>query len=379
MEVPCLPRRRAGALLALVALAASAVPAASQTRPAGQSSLLARDERLQGRLTVPAGNYSTGALFAAIYRATRVRPYAEELELQRATLEAGCKGVSAAALMDAVSALWLARWRKEPRRRYQLLPSQQELQVYLPRNRFQRDRAPAVRRFISQLSQLPRNDRLLLLSGRSVPTGLLPQEMQRSLHTMVESIDREQTALQGYTNPFPLGSLSRSSLRIEARQRRELNTYFLTLFLRDWGSMGWLISDYEDPAAARGSAAGATLHVPEKFEVAPEEARELPALQKQVTLTAKQATLPALLRSLHQRYGVPFVCDAEQWMKERADVAIEGRPLAEALDRLTEIFPGTEWEYRKLGFLIVRSPGNPSNSRRRTPAGAASPAPAHPD
>jgi hypothetical protein len=34
-------------------------------------------------------------------------------------------------------------------------------------------------------------------------------------------------------------------------------------------------------------------------------------------------------------------------------------PLGQALDELTRIYPDTEWEWRKYGFLVVRGPMNP--------------------
>jgi hypothetical protein len=52
-------------------------------------------------------------------------------------------------------------------------------------------------------------------------------------------------------------------------------------------------------------------------------------------------------------------------MPQRANVHLPLMPLGEALDQLTQIYKGTEWEWRKYGVLVVRGPSNPVRDRSK--------------
>ena len=88
-------------------------PCFSQSKATDQPSLLLRDKRLVKRMLIPVVSTTTGTLYTRVYRATTARLYTEESELTAAPLDIANNGKSAAALMDAISALWLARWEKE--------------------------------------------------------------------------------------------------------------------------------------------------------------------------------------------------------------------------------------------------------------------------
>jgi hypothetical protein len=305
-------------------------------------------------VVIPAGSTTTARLFAAVRKATTVRLYAEELELRAAPLVAAGKGQTATALMDAMASLWLARWEKDARGAYQLLPSEAEAKQHLPKNAFEKERAGPAREFAAQLKRLPRASQAQLLSGRPVPAHLLPREMLSAVERMTASINRQQ-ALKGDENPFPLQALSRSTLSLNVQNRGSYNAHFLTLRLAGWGVMGWLISD--DKAATGGNApTNDRLYTPRRLQINREAAMELAALKKFVTVRAKDATLPEVLKAL----DVPFVSDTEAGLPLRADVQIEALPLGAALEKLMKIYAGAEWEYRKLGFLVIRAPENPA-------------------
>jgi hypothetical protein len=178
--------------------------------------------------------------------------------------------------------------------------------------------------------------------------------MLSAVERMTASINRQQ-ALKEDENPFPLQALSRSTLSLNVQNRGSYNAHFLTLRLAGWGVMGWLISD--DKAATGGNApTNDRLYTPRRLQINREAAMELAALKKFVTVRAKDATLPEVLKAL----DVPFVSDTEAGLPLRADVQIEALPLGAALEKLMKIYAGAEWEYRKLGFLVIRAPENPA-------------------
>lgn len=53
-------------------------------------------------------------------------------------------------------------------------------------------------------------------------------------------------------------------------------------------------------------------------------------------------------------------------MPQRADVRLYRMTLGKALDRLTEIYQDTEWEWRKYGFPVIRGPRNPARTTKPT-------------
>jgi hypothetical protein len=305
----------------------------------------------------PAASTTTERLFALVHRSAGVRLYAEEPELRAAPLIAASEGQSAAALMDAVAALWLVRWEKDVRGMYKLLPSEAEANIHLPKNRFQQERAGPGRDFAANLRRLPRELRAALLSGRPVAAAALPGDMLQSIGRMTDSINREQE-LKGDDNPFPLGRLPQSSIRLDVQNRGTYNSYFLSLSLAGWGSMGWRFSDYEEAPAKGSGKSSNPIYAPRKLEIKREQALEMPALRKLVSIRAKNASLPEILRDLR----VPFVSSPEFALQQRADVNIQSEALGAALDKLTKTYTGTEWEYRKLGFLVVRSATNPARN-----------------
>lgn len=346
------------ALLGATAIWSSA--AIAQRSPANQATVLSLDSRLRKTVTVREVDRGLTDLFATVRRASRVSLYTRESELQHARLVAGCKNQPVEALMDAVSALWLVRWEKDQPGRYELLVSEAELSVYQPQNKFQEERFAHGRRFSEGLKKLPVALRAMLLSNQRFSPNALPPDMLSSVRAMVDALNQEY-AESGDTNPFPLHRLPEAAIRLEHKNPRGVNSFFLTLELPGWGSMGWLFSDHT-PATTSDR-----LYVPQKLKLRREQAAKLPALQQRVSVEAEQATLTEIVQALYQRHGIPFVADADRKETRRADVRIQNKPLAEALDRLVEVYQGYEWEYRELGFLVFRAPDNPATQAPPAP------------
>jgi hypothetical protein len=100
-----------------------------------------------------------------------------------------------------------------------------------------------------------------------------------------------------------------------------------------------------------------------KFALTQEAAKRLPALERKVTIQMRDVSFPEVLRYLHNVYNIAYVCDPGGVMPQRANVNIVNMPLGKALDRLTQIYKDTEWEWRKLNFLLLRGPQNPSRTQ----------------
>lgn len=322
--------------------------------------LLERDNRLKKTITILPGPSATARIFSAVGEKTAIRLYTKEDELRAAGMVAGCDRVSAASLMDATAALWLARWKKDDRSNYEMLPSQLEENHNLPQNRFETDRAAMGNQFAKDLASLPPRTRAALRSG--VPVSALPPTLVRTIARLTESVNTQQQE-KGDDNPFPLSQLGSSAVKLEVSNRGSYNSYFITLSLPGWGSMGWRFSD--ETRKPEALITDPNLYTPAKFEIKHPDAKKQPLMQRRVSVSVT-GTLPQVLVDLCKTYRVPFVCSPERSLQQRARVRIQDETLAEALDQLVQIYKGCEWEYRRLGFIVVRSADNPA--RRYDPA-----------
>lgn len=347
----------AAILAAVATVTVHGSPARSAPESERPGTVLSRDVRLRRRMTVPNWEMSMQRFFSRVQRATAVHLYTEDLELRDSNLIAACEGTTAESLLDAVAALWLLRWEKDEENRYRLLGAEHEMKVFLPDNEYERDKLDAGRRFLREWSNLSAPVQASLISG--VQPSALPSGLVDEIGAMTDAVNRELQALQGDTNPFPLQRLAEARLTLKPRQKGRVTSYWMTLSLQGWGSLGWSFNDYDPRGRREGKLEGAA-YVPGKLEVTRKEAKKLPALQKRVTLYLKAATLPEVMQKLSRSYRFPFVSDPNRGQKRRVEVHFKSIPLADALDRLTQLYPGAEWEYRKSGFLIMRSPGNPA-------------------
>lgn len=342
-----------------------------------------KDPRLKVSLTARSPAWTHLRLWSALYRKTGVPLEREEgaSEFDDNTVALGFNGVSARAVMDAAAARVLARWERTERNGYRLPVPQRELDfVFLAKNEHQRELFGAGVEFIRDLSALPQEEQARIGSGQFIPFASLPANMQRSVGQMLQALSREfqerDRAMGSARPPIPFEDLPSANFRVERQPANGFNRLALTVrFTSVRRTTGWSINDYEQQKQAREAArrrrpAGEldALYAPRKFEVSQEEAKRLPALQKRITLSLANVTFPEVLQRLHAKYGLAFLSDPTQHMPQKATIRLVSVPLGEALDRLTEIYQDTEWEWRKYGVLIVRGPSNPARDPRQIPS-----------
>lgn len=354
----------------LFGIASAALPprALPQGPSDKESSVLTKDARLKQKMSVPVGTMRTTRLFYTVRRATDVRLYTEEGELQNASLIVASNGRDAASLMDAAAALWLTRWEKDPKNQYKMLVSGNEMNIFLPKTEARRKCLEAGRRFLGGLEKLPVGLRERLRAGQRLNPTELPVQMQEEILQMQAAATEDQEQKTGRSlRSFPAGHLGQSQMQLQVKPKaRGVNSYFLTLNMPEWGSRGWSFNDYESrkPKIDARSGVDGTVHDARKFRLSANDIEKVPALKNAVTVRVQRATFPQVLRALHDNYGIAFVSTPAQYMTQRASVNIQSLPLGEAMDKLTEIYQNTEWEYRKGGFIVVRGPSNPARGRR---------------
>lgn len=330
--------------------------------PLSSPSFLEQDARLEVKLDVHSSPLTGAGIFARIKRTTgiKIQTNPMSLECEKATLTVACKAISARALMDAFAAFYQASWVKiEPSKYLLVLGKQSYETAYNSRGKFAQERYAAGRQFVQSLGALPEKERARILSPQGLPFRELPSLMQRQVGQMAEAL-RQETVEKGQDIGLPLDRLAETSFQLEQEPTSEFNVFFATINLSGAGSWGWRFDDYENWKRQQNEKRRKRQEVPggvddtyetRKFEISQKEARQLPALRRTVEIHVKHRTLVDVLQSLHEKYGIPVLTDTRRTMPQRANVDLGPMPLSEALDRLTEIYQDTEWEYRKRGFF----------------------------
>ncbi|MCX6378152.1 MAG: hypothetical protein NT023_01535 [Armatimonadetes bacterium] len=349
----------------------------SVTSDKGQSQLVRYEPRFvtfdnDPQLRIKTSLRSLEAPFPALWegftRKARVVIQREDAarEFDNSTLGVFCSDTSVHDLMDAVAASVLARWEAIPKG-YRFLVSSSELDsAYLPKSERFRDLNRKGMDFMRQVKNLPGETRRRLESGESLPYGALSPAMQAlgkdMLHTIME--EELQKLPQGTQLAIESEDYSQASIKLSREPAKGFDSFYISLAKQGAGSAMWNVNNYEQRRAEGlqpGTASEKSkVYAPKKYEISRDDALESPLMKRVVTLQLRSALLPQVLRKLHEEYGLNFVCDAVNTFPRPATVQFKSLSLGAALDRLTELYPNTEWELRKSNILVYRSASNPA-------------------
>ena len=335
-----------------------------------------RDQRLEVRISIASKTDWSLRIWGALTGKTGVRIECDDAaaEIADGTLAVGLRSVSARSIMDAMAALFGAKWSYTQRKTYILLVGNREmLETFAPKGEREIERFTAGKPFLHSLESMSPEQKSALESGRSVPFNSLPQDMQSSVSAMLGSLAQEYRE-KGKGDTVSVDALSQAAFRLDRKPAAGFNRLFLTVKVPGVGSTGWRLNDYEDQLKAREQARTSRRageleneYDAKRFELSHEEAKCLPEFQRKVELDIRDSTFPRVLQKLNEDYRLPFVSDPEQLMPQRADVMITSTTLGDALDRLAAIYKDTEWEWRRMGVLVIRGPTNPNRRSTSTP------------
>lgn len=331
--------------------------------------LFATDKRLNAPLTLTNAAMTNRRLLAEIRRATNTPITADEspTDIRDSSVSITLSDAPARAVMDALASLLSGRWERTAKNGYRLVNSGKEAdEAFLPKNDYQRERFQAGMELLNGLNQLPLNEQEKVYSGQLCAVSALPEVLQQNLGRMVIALQEEYSPKGIRT--FPPASIATAQFRLERKRRDGFNSFWITVRADGVGSSGFRFNDYAARKADRES--NARLHQqkgsldpfyqPENYIVSRSEAKRRPELQRTIELTAKKVTFPEAMKLLHQRYGINFVSDSARYMRQRADVELRTISLGQAMDKLTKLYKDTEWEWRKLGVIVIRGPMNPN-------------------
>ena len=334
------------------------------------SSPLDSDTRLARRVSIAASSPTHIRLYGVVSRKAGVaidrEAAAAEFDNSRVALAA--PNAAARALMDAIASRVLARWEKVDRNRYRLLVPGAEIDwIYKAKNEFTAERYRLGTEFIQSVGSLDFGLRAEIAAGQPILIARLPAQMRELLNGMLESCAKENKS-KGL-GPTVFGSdLSNATLRMQRQSTPPgFQEFWVNVGVPGVGSSGFRINNYASSRAGGQSQTNASsqTHDPQRFEVKPSDAKLLSELKVVVTLDAGKITFPDAMRLLHEKYGFAYISDSKTDMPQKAEVRIPRMSLGEALDRLTEIFKDTEWEWRKYGFIVIRGPNNPARDPKQ--------------
>lgn len=274
-------------------------------------------------------------------------------------------------VMDSIAALDELRWEKIETG-YELIQSfyTGREPVNALQEVYNREGMKLIHAFLS----LPKATKEGLKKGMSLDQ--LPEAMYPPVLTTIQAqLRADLTTLKpGESIDATPADFTRSRIRVfveEAEGDGNFNQYKVQ-FAAPALSAGYTVNDYAEKRE---------LHEKEKFrnnenpafphyeaisgEVAPAKARAQKELVQPVAISLRNVTFPDVLGFLAEKYNIASVADTASLMPQVATVRLPELPLARALDRLTRLYESTEWEWRRLGFVVVRGPYNLTCQRHR--------------
>lgn len=359
--------------LAFTPMQADTPTARTQAKPPKQSKTVKpptdfeTDKRLDQTLSVSNPTLEHSLLWTRIDRRTGIEIEREDAarEFDDVPIALGGSSVSARAWMDAVAARVLGRWEKTEKNGYRFMVPQSELDfIYGSTNEFEEERNNACVDFLRAMKQLPPEDKASIMAGNPYPISQLPDAMRQPLQTMLDSFVHQYQERE-HGSPFPDKLPTERNLMIRRKVKKGFDSLSISFTEGATPNGGFSVSNYDEKKRERlASLDKDAVYQPVRYEIKPEDAKKLPALKRHVSVNMQNATFPDVLKKLHETYGVAFVSTAPRHMPQKADVNLAAVPLGELLDKLTEIYPKTEWEWRKYGVLVVRDPSTVETQAR---------------
>lgn len=354
-----------------------------KTRPvAGQSALeantyLEAEARLADLLPLNVTGQTMAELLTRIQRRTGITLAVGERARAYQNKRVGMAGetMPCRAIMDALAAVELCRWVRTGERRYELRePSPGAIPaVRQAANSEVTTRGLALR---DLMRMVPPDQFKLMSNGQYLPYTRLSPRLKTAITELVNASNRADIASVAVTSGrrepilISMRDVEVGEISFQEETRPEVTRYRLFYRFRydaDGNRKSGSISF--NNASERGGRGGANeleeVYLPIRFDMSLKEAKEQPELQRDVSLRSPELTYPEAVSRLFGLAKVPTLYFIERSAK-RKSVNLSGVPLIEALEQLGKVFPDYEWEYRRMGFVVVREPGNTARRPQRT-------------
>ena len=243
--------------------------------------------------------------------------------------------------------------------------------IFLPQNDDKAAFHKSALQFVALAQKMSAEQKQRLEQRKGIPYAALPPAMQVLLPELTREIramykSKEENLPQEERSPFTEDRVKEFTVQLTTEPYDGFKRYSLDYYIEGVGGTGTSFSSYSEFKKQREDARRAAVerglpdpeYVTKRYEITNRMARTVPELKQVVSLRLKKVTVTEVLRDLHKRYGIPTLTEREDANPTRADVAVDNLPLAEALDTLAPLYK-LEWEWRRMGFLIVRRDGNP--------------------
>jgi hypothetical protein len=336
--------------------------------------LIEKDKRLMAKISMESGDRNMPEIVKILNKKT----IAKLFTLNDMACNIGMKDAYIYSAMDALSALQENRWRKS-KDGYEFIKT-----FYSGIQGFNDSRNEArnteALRFIDDFNKLPS----LLQKKFSDEEGALLSEMPESMYKPILNILNTQiskaseTLKPGESLDNGIEDAKRDKIRVTLKKEDgDENLYQYRMgYVAPGFSSSFSVSDFERKVAEHEKVKFATNSNPNhdiyesiNFEFPKSAYRTIRELQKIVSVSERKATLVDVMSKLNKEYNINYVVDCKDLFPQTANVRFQNVPLHRAMDILTRVYADTEWEWRKLGFIVVRAPYNPARVRRYSGSG----------
>jgi hypothetical protein len=337
---------------------------------------LEKESVLQRKVTLEYSIITFPEIFKKCYKQAHISLIIgqSEDEFNRAEICCYVKDDYTYRLMDGIATLYLMRWEKKDTEKYVLLE-----RIRSSTDGFSKDLAKEIqdyneagKPFLQGYNKLPTD---IQEKMRNIPVGHwtpgypvknLPPAMIESLVQMAQvgNSDKAQASRPiigdwevkngsvKVKNSIDRNGIQNQSIQIEGK-------------FRDIGmfTSGWSISNV-DHALKSGTTSQSNdkiYAVAKKDEFPRSKYSQEEFLQKRASVVGNGLYITDAIKQIHDQTGISFISDTKKYIKIRKDINLGPMQIYTLMDKLMTLYTGCEWEYRKLGVLVVRSPENPQS------------------
>jgi hypothetical protein len=339
--------------------------------------LLEKESSLQRKITLETSTIVFPEAFKRCYKQNKVllEIGQSKEELNRAEICCYVKNDYTYRLMDGIATLYLMRWEKKTAEKYALLErirfSHEGLNKDLAKEI--QDYNEAGRPFLQGYNKLPTD---IQEKMRNIPAGHwtpgysvrnLPPAMVQSLIKMAQVGNAERLQASGLAigdwevndgsikvkNSIDGNGVQTQSIEIEGKYSK--SGMFTT---------GWSISNGDDAlkTGAISQDSNKVYAVSKKDEFPRNRYSKEILLQVNASVVGNNLYITDVIKQIHDKIGISFISNTRKHINIRKNINYGSMPLYQLMDKVMDLFEGCEWEYRKVGVIVVRGPKNPQSA-----------------
>ena len=305
-------------------------------------------------------------IFRRVNNETEIKLIAED-DYDKIQCSCFVKNIEVYKVMDGLAGLFLTRWTKDGVDRYIMTDPFEFTIGWIPKNPEEIERCEVSLPFLNDYMRLPTELQKNLKDNDDIPSrdngipfSKLPEPMQQCLYKMME-VENKYREKGNFVSPE---EILNSRITVDNESERGNIELFICVNTknRSGGSRYSNTKYLIDNGILRPS--NEKTYACKKWDIDRKEYKKVKTLQQEITLNSSYFVMD-ILNYLHQNFDISCVSEPQKNIPMRGRVEVSKMPLWQFLEKMPEIFPETEWEYRKSEILVVRGPRNAARDNKR--------------